>query len=242
MIDLHCHYLPGIDDGAQTMAEALDLARAAVADGITEAAMTPHVHPGRYENTVSSLRPLFLEYRQALAEAQIPLAIHLAGEVRLLPESLELLTHAEMPILGTWQEEFVALIEFPHEQVPVGAMNAVAFLRRRGIRPLLAHPERNKDVMRDWRKLEPFVKENCLLQVTAASVCGLFGDTAQKVAHQLIEMDWVTVVASDAHSVANRPPVMSLARQHLAQRYGEELAVRLTQTNPAQVVAGNFTA
>ena len=101
MIDLHCHYLPGIDDGSQSLAESLDLARASVADGITHAAMTPHVHPGRYENLRSTVVSATHQFRVALADAGIPLQIYPAGEVRLTAEIIEMLEQDELPFLGT---------------------------------------------------------------------------------------------------------------------------------------------
>ncbi len=239
MIDLHCHYLPGIDDGAQDLDEALALARAAVDNGIHTAVLTPHVHPGRYDNGLASLRPHFNAFRDELRRAGIPLQVHLGGEVRLLPEAIMMLAAGDLPMLGTWDGHLVVLLEFPHDQVPVGAINAVRYLRTRGIVPMIAHPERNKDILRDWRRLEPFVLDGCLLQVTAASVCGLFGVPAQQTADQLIAMNWVSVIATDAHNLEHRPPMLAQARFLVEQRYGPQVAFALTEGNPAKIVAGN---
>jgi len=100
MIDLHCHLIPGIDDGPKTMDEALDLARASVLDGITHAVVTPHVFAGQWDNTLSTILPHFVKFQAALGQAGIDLKISLGGEVRLLPESLVLLADNNLPFLG----------------------------------------------------------------------------------------------------------------------------------------------
>ena len=236
MIDLHCHLLPRIDDGAQSLDEALALARAAVANGIRQAVLTPHVHPSRYANTRVTLTPHFKAFQMVLRDENIPLEIHLGGEVRLELECLTLLGEDNLPTLGGWQGSRVMLLEFPPAQIPVGAMKAVEFFLARGVVPMIAHPERNKDVIRNWRAIEPFVKAGCLLQLTAASVCGMFGDQALTTSQQLLEAGWVTVLATDAHNLEHRPPVLAEGRQAIEERYGEPAAELLTQVNPGLIV------
>ena len=238
MIDLHCHYLPGVDDGARTMEEGLNLARAAVANGIREAVLTPHVHPGHFDNCRTTLEPVFHEFRDQLQLEGIALQVHLGAEVRLLPDSLELLRRGELPMLGQWGQQLTMLVELPHDSVPVGALEAMCYLRRRGIMPILAHPERNKDVIRDWRRLRPFVEGDvCHLQLTAGSVIGTFGEPAQQTARRLLEASWVTLVASDAHNLHNRPPLMREAREAIALWYGEDAAQLLTDTHPGKFIS-----
>ena len=242
MIDFHCHYLPCIDDGAQSVAEALELARASVADGIKHAVLTPHVHPGRYENTLSGLKPRFEAFRRVLEFHKIPLTVHLGGEVRFGPEALQLLAEEELPSPGSWEGGRVVLFEFPPGQIPVGSIKAMGPLRSAGVVPLIAHPERNKDVMRDWRRIEPFVQEGCLLQITAASLCGNFGAAAKKTAEQLMDAGWVSIVATDAHNLEHRPPMMTQARRVIAERYGMPSAQLLTEFNPARILVGDAVA
>lgn len=225
-----------MDDGAQDAAEAVALARAAVANGISHAVLTPHVHPGRYENTLSSLTPHFEAFQELLRSAGVPLVIRLGGEVRLTAESLALLAENEMPSIGDWEGNKVVLLEFPAGQIPAGAINAVGFLLAKGMLPMIAHPERNKDVMRDWQKIEPFVKEGCLLQITAASVCGMFGNAPRLSAEELLAAGWVSVVATDAHNLKHRPPVLAEARAIIQKRYGATAAALLTLVNPGRIV------
>ncbi|MDO8206354.1 MAG: CpsB/CapC family capsule biosynthesis tyrosine phosphatase [Gallionella sp.] len=239
MIDLHCHYLPAIDDGSQSMAESLDLARASVADGITHAAMTPHIHPGRYENISSSVVEATNQFRSALAEAHIPLQIFPAGEVRLTSEILELLDQNELPFLGILDSYRILLLEFPYGQLPVGTEKLARWLLTRQIRPLIAHPERNKIIMQNIEKIAPFVEMGCLLQVTAASVIGDFGQAAQDSVALMLERRWVSVIATDAHNLIHRAPKLTLARKSLIGRFGQEWADELTCLMPAKILGIN---
>jgi protein-tyrosine phosphatase len=236
VIDLHCHYLPGIDDGAQTLSEALALARGAVADGITTAVMTPHVHPGRYENNLSSISQAVIHFREILAEENIPLKIIAGGEIHLSPEIMDHVETDELPFIGFVDGYRVVLIEFPPGHIPVGSDRLVQWLFGRNIRPMIAHPERNKDVMRNLEKIYPFVAMGCMLQLTAASVIGQFGKPAQQCALGMLEREWATVLATDAHNIKNRPPNMSLARDYLVKWGGDSIASHLTSTMPARIV------
>ena len=236
MIDLHCHYLPGIDDGAQTLEESLALARAAVADGITHAVMTPHVHVGVFENRAQGIEQAVARLRDALTQHAIPLQISAGGEVRIGPELIELLAAGSLPFLGVFKQQPVLLLELPHGQVPVGADRFTAWLRKQGVLPLIAHPERNKDVMRNLAKLDPFIEQGCLLQVTAGSLVGSFGEVAQRRARELLDRGDIFALATDAHNLQNRPPMLTAARAFVAADAGDAVADTLTQRNPLAVL------
>jgi protein-tyrosine phosphatase len=239
VIDLHCHYLPGIDDGAQTLDESLELARAAVAAGIKTAVLTPHVHPGRYENTASSIRTLCAAFQRVLTHRQIPLEIRCGGEVRVSADILPMIDRDEIPFLGVLDGYRVLLLEFPHSHLTLGADKLVSWLLARRIRPLIAHPERNKDVMRDIDRLGPLVEMGCMLQLTGSSLIGHFGKPANHCAFALIERGWATVVATDAHNLRHRPPVLDLAYDALVRLGGESLARELTETAPGRIISDN---
>lgn len=238
LVDIHCHLLPWVDDGAQDLQAGLGLAKAAAVSRISTAILTPHVFPGRFDNDLPSLRPEFAAFRKALESAGIALELHLGGEVHLTPESLEMAVDGRAPLLGGWQGAKVMLLEFPDGHIPVGALNAVRWLMRAGIVPMIAHPERNKAVMRSPDAIEPFVREGCLLQLTAASVCGWFGQRAYDTAHELLRREQVTAVATDAHNLRYRPPVLIDAWCRLRDTYDADLATLLCATNPAAIVAG----
>jgi protein-tyrosine phosphatase len=236
MIDLHCHYLPGIDDGSGSMAESLDLARASVADGITHAAMTPHIHPGRYENSRSSVVAATNQFRAALAGASIPLQIFPAGEVRLTAEILDLLEQDELPFYGMLEGYRILLLEFPYDQIPVGDEKLARWLLDHKIRPLIAHPERNKYVLNNVETIAPFVEMGCLLQLTAASVIGGFGQAAQDISSLMLERRWVSAIATDAHNLRHRAPMMAPARSYLMERFGQAYANELTCLMPSRIL------
>lgn len=236
MIDLHCHLLPGIDDGARTLAEALDMARAAVGNGIEYAVMTPHLHPGRYENTRSSTEEPLREFRAALRKEQIALEIGVAAEVRLAIEILPLLEQDEVPFLGEMDGYRIMLLEFPHGHITHGAENLIQKLLDNKIRPIIAHPERNKEVIRDLTKIEPFVEMGCLLQLTASAVAGHFGAGPHLCARQLLELGVVNVLATDAHNLKGRRPELREGMEAAAEIVGDAAAHALVHQNPRAIV------
>ncbi len=236
MFDLHCHLLPSIDDGPKTMADALDLARQAVADGVTHSVVTPHIHHGRWENSIAGISAAVDEFRSALAAESIPLSIDFAGEVRIGPEILSMLPNDEIPFLGEWEGKRVMLLEMPHSHILPGTDKIVAWLLKQNVLPMIAHPERNKDVMRKLDKLNPLIELGCLFQVTAGSVAGQFGDVAQERAEQLLERGVVTILASDAHHVDRRPVNLRAGRDAAAKIVGAEMAEQLVVGNPVRIV------
>jgi len=239
MIDLHCHYLPAIDDGSQSMAESLDLARASVANGITDAAMTPHIHAGRYENLRSTVVLATHQFRVALADAEIPLQIYPAGEVRLTAEIIDMVEQDELPFLGTLDGYRIVLLEFPYNQIPLGTERLVRWLLDQRIRPLIAHPERNKVVLHNIERIAPFCEMGCLLQVTAGSVVGAFGQAAQDCAKLMFERRWVSVIATDAHNLLHRAPLLAEAKKWLQGQGWDDMADELTQAIPAKILGIN---
>lgn len=236
MIDLHCHLLPGIDDGPEDLATALCLARHAVAAGIRTSVVTPHMHPGRYDNRDANIRTAAQEFQRTLDAEGIALQILCAAEVRLDHEILSWVGEEQIPYLGHWQGERVMLLEFPHSHVPVGADKLVAWLLKQNIRPMIAHPERNKDILRSIDKLIPFVRMGCLLQVTAGAVAGTFGEYAKARAADLLGRGWVTVLASDAHNMDARPPELEPGRIAAAKIVGEDESWKMVRDRPSEII------
>lgn len=236
MIDLHCHLLPGIDDGPEDLPTALALARHAVAAGIRVAVVTPHMHHQRYDNRAANIQAAMRAFQGILDDEGIALRLRCAAEVRLDHEILAWVGAQDVPYLGDWQGERVMLLEFPHSHVPVGADKLVAWLRRQGIRPMIAHPERNKDIMRSLDKINPFIQLGCLLQLTAGSVAGNFGETARQRAVELLGRGWVTVLASDAHNLEARPPELEPGRAAAALVVGEAESWNLVRHRPAEII------
>lgn len=242
MIDIHCHFLPGIDDGPATMEEAVALAAAAVEDGITCSFVTPHIHPGRWENDAESIRTHVAAFRERLHAAGVPLDVRFAAEVRLTDFIFRQLELLQLPFLGTLDGYSLMLLEFPHGHIIPGSDQLVNWLMKQRIRSVIAHPERNKAVMRDPGLLQPFLKAGCLLQVTAGSLTGKFGEPAQKVALQLLEQDKISFVATDAHNIKHRPPVLSEAFMLVSGLKGRVVAEQLFGGNQRAFMTDAATA
>lgn len=236
MIDLHSHLLYSVDDGAETLEQSLALARVAVADGIRVSVMTPHIHPGRYSNVRSGLESKVAAFQAELEQHDIPLQIRLGGEVRLSIEALELILDGEVPFLGTVDGYRIMLLEFPHQIIPVGSQQFIDKLLQLKIRPLIAHPERNKAVMAQPDRIHAFVDSGCWLQITAGSIAGRFGETSRKTAVTLLENDWAHVIASDAHNIDNRPPILSEGRAAVAEIVGQDMAWKMVSERPARIL------
>ncbi|MDO4230957.1 MAG: hypothetical protein Q4D19_02370 [Lautropia sp.] len=236
MIDVHSHYLPAVDDGPQELHSALMLLRHACRDGVDKIVLTPHIRAGYWENTLSYLRPRFEAFRKFVAAKNIEVELFLGAEVHFEPEAFKLLRQDELPFLGGWEGMKVMLLEFPDSHMPDNALDGVRYLVQQGVLPMIAHPERNEAVMARPRLLEPFLEEGCLLQLTAASVLGEFGQRAGRVANEIIRRGWATMVASDAHSLRARPSRMRAVRRFLTERYGDLKAEQLTHIAPARLL------
>jgi len=156
--------------------------------------------------------------------------------VRLGAEIIDLVAEGRIPFLGERDGYRIMLLEFPHGHIPVGADNFVAWLLKNRIRPLIAHPERNREIMDEVNKLTPFVTMGCMLQVTAGSVEGRFGEHARERAVDLLRRGWVSVLASDAHNLEHRPPELEPGRRAAAAIVGEPESWKLVRETPLSIL------
>ena len=232
MIDLHCHLLSGIDDGPKTMEESLRMAQYAIDQGINHSVLTPHINPGSYDNNAENITAKFIAFKSALAEQNIPLSISMAAEVRVCAELPQMINQNQIPFLGVWQGKKVLLLEFPHDRIPLGTDKLIKWLLDKDIIPLIAHPERNQAVIKHFSSIMPFVRMGCLIQVTAHSITGLFGNESQECALRLIKQGCVTAIATDAHNLHKRAPSMQPAFDYLVKIIGEQKANILVCANP----------
>ncbi|WP_066018127.1 tyrosine-protein phosphatase [Endozoicomonas atrinae] len=235
MIDIHNHIIPGIDDGADSLEQALAMLELAQADGIRKLVCTPHMHPGRFDNNVQTIRPGFSGLKQKAEEAGLSIQLAMAAEVRFSDEMMFQLRRDEIPMIGQWEGFQCLLLEMPHQRIPVGMEQMLDWLHKREIRVVIAHPERNKELMSYPERVLPFVERGALLQLTAGSVAGLFGEKAEATARWFVDRELVQFVASDAHHPVRRPPAMALAAETLKQWVGSEQCSLLTTGNPDQL-------
>jgi len=234
VIDLHFHLLPGIDDGPSGEAQALDLARAAVAEGTTTVVATPHVSWRYPSNTAASIERAVDSMADLLAREQIPLRVLPGAEIALtraadLPD--EELTRLR---LGGADGTHL-LVECPMSPSLAGFSDVLAHLRARGHRIVLAHPERCPAFQRDPAAYEAMVADGLLGQVTAGALVGRFGRPPQELGVRLVRDGLVAVVASDAHGVEPRGPSI---RAELAQAGLESWATHLTHDAPLALLSG----
>lgn len=241
MIDLHCHILPGIDDGAKDLAHALELARAATQNGITHAVLTPHIHVGRYLNDRASISCVFESFRTELMRARIPLRVSFAAEVRLGSDIPRMIRNDQIPFLGNWEGKRVLLLELPYQGIPPETPHFVKWLLKNDICPLIAHPERNKGVLRNFNQVFSLARMGCLFQVTAGSVTGAFGEPVRLCAEKLLKTELVTVLASDAHHLSRRPPILEAGRIATEKILGESSSWELVLSNPGRIASCHFS-
>ena len=235
-VDVHCHCLPGLDDGPRTWEEAISLCREIVRDGVTTTIATPH-QLGRYChcNSAAKIRAAVDELSGELARQRIPLEVLPGADVRVDERVLALLDADEILTLGDLGQYL--LLELPHE-VFVDPRPLLDGLTRSGIRPILTHPERHRCLQRSVEIIDSWVAQGAAIQVTAGSFLGDFGRSAREMAWEMAVRGLVGLVATDAHDAENRTPRLSAAIETLSAELGAEFARRVCLVNPLAVVEG----
>lgn len=220
MVDLHCHLLPGLDDGAQNLKNALDLAEKAVAEGITHILCTPHHENGRYVNPKADVVTAVTQLQNELDNRKIPLQIFPGQEIRLFPTLPQQI--AENKILFCDLEERYLLIEFPSSEAPSYAIKILGDLVAEGKVPIIVHPERNGTFIKNPNALLDYLDLGCLAQLTAPSLIGKFGRKIQKTAETMVEHGLVQMMASDAHHIQKRTFYLEEAYDFMEEVWGDE--------------------
>lgn len=239
MIDIHCHILPDTDDGAKTVDDALVMARHAVEEGITTIIATPHHRNGTYVTPKATILAKVDELNRQLTAAQIPLTILPGQEPRIFGEVVECYTNGELLSLND-QHQYM-LIEFSNTHIPKYAKQLLFNLQQIGIIPIIVHPERNPEIVKNSDILYQFVKAGALVQVTSASVIGKFGKNIQKFTLQLIEHHLAHFIASDAHNITSRSFHLREAYELVEAEFGVAMRFSL-QENATLASEGRFVA
>jgi protein-tyrosine phosphatase len=233
MIDLHCHMLPGIDDGAPDRAVAVAMARCAAADGITHVACTPHIYPGLYENTRDGILTAIAAFREVLTEEGIDLTLVEGADTHLTPDLIHGIRSGRIPTLNGTR---YLLFEPPHHVAPPRLEEMVFNLLVAGIVPVLTHPERLSWIDTHYSIFERLVDGGALMQVTAGSLTGRFGNRCKYWAERMLDEGLVHILATDAHHIDRRPPLLGEARDAAARRVGEEESIHLVLTRPRAIL------
>ncbi|MGI5823869.1 MAG: tyrosine-protein phosphatase [Dethiobacteria bacterium] len=236
MIDIHAHILPGLDDGAASTAEALQMAAIAAAEGTGTMVATPHVIRGLYDNTPRQIRAAVARLNNSLAAENIALQILPGAEYRLEPD---LPRHLQAGRLLTINDTGrYLLVELPSALMPGYAEQLLYEIQLQGVTPIIAHPERNTELVRCPQRLVSLAQRGILSQVTAGSLGGHFGPAAKRAAQKMLSSGAAQAVASDAHSIDKRPPALAAAAQEIETRWGAALARTVLSTNPRRIIAG----
>jgi protein-tyrosine phosphatase len=221
-----------MDDGAPDLAISIKMARMAAEDSITHVVCTPHAN-SRYRFDPPRIAAALAQVRAALADAGIRLVLGSGCDFHLSYDNVR--DALDNPRRYTVNGGEYLLIELPDYGLPPTLEETFYTLRLGGMTPILTHPERNPSLQQDVSRLADWIRDGMLTQVTAASVTGLMGRKAQKLAERLLADRWVHFIATDAHNVSTRPPQMRTARDQIASRFGEGYAQRLCTENPQAV-------
>jgi protein-tyrosine phosphatase len=232
MVDLHCHILPGLDDGPATIEESLAMAESAIADGITHVVATPHCN-SRYDFDFSRVRQLRNEL-----QAKIGTGLNLATgcDFHLNPENLECLRN-DAAAYCINQRDYL-LVEFNEISIPPAMDQTLHEIQVAGVRPIITHPERNSILRARPERLKRWVEQGCFAQVTGGALTGKFGPACQADALRWIGEGLIHFVASDAHNTRSRPLNLQKAYDAVLGKFGEEKALALFVDNPMAAFEG----
>jgi protein-tyrosine phosphatase len=226
MVDIHCHLLPGLDDGPETMEESVDMAEMAIADGITHIVATPHAND---MYAFDSDRNLEL-CRELAARFDGRLNLSTGCDFHLSYENVE--GASGSPERFALNQKHYLLLEFADFALPPFLDRALARLQEAGLKLIVTHPERNPLVRAAPERLRRWLDGGCYVQITGLSLTGRFGPAAERAALEYLDLGWAHFVASDAHNVGRRPPRLRHAYDLVAARRGPQVARALFHDNP----------
>ncbi len=254
MIDLHSHILHGLDDGPETLDQSLEMCRRAYSDGIRTIFATPHVMNGVYESDRPVILARIEELKGALCRCEFRNSTRgqpfgeggsfVQPDLRVLPGAdvhldEAILRHLRQGRLMTLGDKGrYLLLEFPYHGIPYLTEKILFELLANGITPIITHPERNPEVERNLPRYYQMIEMGCLAQVTAMSLTGGFGPEVKRLGEKLLVHGLVHIIASDAHSIERRPPVLTSAIRAASKLVGDDEAKRMVSDYPQSILEG----
>lgn len=233
VIDLHCHLLPGIDDGARDMSMSLAMARAFVDQGVEIVACTPHILPGLYHNTGPQISQAVAALRIALQEHDIPLQIVAGADNHVVPDFVGQLQRGHLLTLANSR---YVLVEPPHHVAPPQLDQMFFNILASGFCPILTHPERLSWIEQKYSLIRQLAAQGVWMQITCGSLRGAFGRRAQYWGEKMLDEGIVHLLATDAHDPQRRRPDLAEGRRLAERRVGATQAQHLVLTRPKAVV------
>ena len=235
MIDIHCHILPGVDDGAKHMEDSISMAQEAIKQGIHTIIATPHHKNGRYNNPKKSILAELNILNDRLQEENIPLTVLPGQEVRIHGDLIDGIKQGE--ILALNETSRYIFVELPSNHVPRFTEQILFDIQVNDYIPIIVHPERNAGLLENPTRLYEFIRNGALTQITAASLIGKFGTKIKKFTNELIEHNLTHFIASDAHNTRTRTFYMQEASREVRRTYGGETLYTLMEN--AQLLIDN---
>lgn len=235
-VDIHCHCLPGLDDGPATMQEAVALCRLLVEDGVETVVATPH-QLGRFDgrNHAERILDSTAELNEQLQKAALRLKVLPGADVRLDERIIHLLEDGRILTLAGGGRYI--LLEMPHGIfIEIGPL--LKQLASVDVTAVISHPERHIALANDPQLVLKLLELGAVLQITAASLLGRFGPQPEKAGWRFLACGWASVVATDAHDLRQRPPQMNSAFEKITAKLGEDTARLLCMENPSMIVKG----
>jgi protein-tyrosine phosphatase len=232
MVDIHCHILPALDDGAKSLEEALQMAEMAIEDGITHVVATPHAN-GEFRFDFDVVRARRNELQARLGDR---LKLGTGCDFHLSVENLQKLRAC--PTNYAINQKHYLLVEFADFAIPPAADEALHGLQLLGLSPIITHPERNRLICSQPQRLWGWLRQGCYVQVTAQSLLGKWGESARKQVEEWLDQKIVHFFASDAHNTTQRPLRLREACAAVADRWGESMAQSLFRENPLAAFEG----
>ena len=232
-IDIHCHIMPGVDDGSPDMATSLEMLRIADKNGITHLILTPHHKPMHHNVSPEHNVVYRKKLQEAAKEAGIKAKLFSGNEIYYSDETMEELIEGKICSLAG--SDYV-LVEF-HPTNPYKAIqNAVSRVQAAGFIPIIAHVERYSDIVSHPARVKDLIEMGSLIQVNASSIMGKYGFGISHFTKKLLKEELVHFVASDAHDTGRRAPNLLDCRNYVERKYGEDYGKKLFFTNPANVI------
>lgn len=236
MIDIHTHILPGVDDGVKTEDDAVEFARVALRDGVRTIVATPHCKEGFFFNDRDAVVRGLERLRGRLEREGVDVEVVPGAEVHLCPDLVERIRDGRAPTLA--DNGKTLLLELSLIQYPVELESVIFQLKLAGVIPVLAHPERIRYFQDDLSRYESVLRLGALGQITTGSLQGTFGEETREFSEELVRKDLVHVLASDAHNVRGRPPVLTGALEELVSMIGEPRAMAMVEAVPRALLEG----
>ena len=230
MVDIHSHILPEVDDGPKSWDVCVTMCETAAADGITYQVATPHAND-RYHYDRDYLQGLVAELQKRLGDK---IKLGLGCDFHLSFENIQ--DALANPSRYVIDNTHYMLVEFSNYGIPQNATDSFTKFGDLGITVIITHPERNPILRENLQRVVEWAEQGCVVQVTGSALTGFWGDRTRRAAHWLLERQAVHVLATDAHDLEKRVPILSSARDTVESMFGEQMATALVEDNPRAII------